>query len=320
MPKCQSTRCLIYVLSLLVLGPGITDYASSALTKNGFDLRGALVPESEIYHGGPPRDGIPSIDRPRFIRAEQAKELQPTSRVLGMFHNDIAKAYPVNILNYHEIVNDDFRGSPVVITYCPLCGSGMAFTAVIAGAKHSFGVSGLLYNSDMLLYDRRTRSLWSQLMSRAISGPLKGYQLQKLNLANTTFQSWRAQHPDSLVLSTNTGYSRDYTHTPYPGYMQSEAIYFPVSHRNRRYHPKEQVIGLELSGQFKAYPFIELSRGNAVLEDHFAGQLLRIEFDAENRTGKVLDASDNEIPSVISFWFAWYAFHPDTVIHNSKAQ
>jgi len=141
---------------------------------NGFDLSGALIPVRDIESGGPPRDGIPSIDDPRFVGASKASFLAPEDRVLGVAIEGEAKAYPVAILNWHEIVNDRSLDQNFVVTYCPLCGSGMVFVADVGERALSFGVSGLLYNSDMLLYDRNTESLWSQLLAKAVSGPLKG--------------------------------------------------------------------------------------------------------------------------------------------------
>ena len=108
---------------------------------NGFDLRDSLVPSEQIFPGGPPRDGIPAIDRPRFVKAEKS-EISPNDRVLGLVMNGIAKAYPIAILNWHEIVNDRFRNEPVVVSFCPLCGSGMASIARIDGRKHRIPVPG----------------------------------------------------------------------------------------------------------------------------------------------------------------------------------
>lgn len=115
---------------------------------------------AEIRDGGPPKDGIPAIDRPEFIKASAAK-LPDEARVLGVYVNGIAKAYPINIMNYHELVNGRFDKSPVVVTYCQLCGSGIAFDALVKGERRICGVSGLLYNSDVLLYDPQSESLWS---------------------------------------------------------------------------------------------------------------------------------------------------------------
>lgn len=286
---------------------------------NGFRLDAASVSPGDIHPGGPPRDGIPAIDRPVFVPAAQATHLKPDDRVLGVEWRGIARAYPINILNWHEVVNDRFGDDAVVVTFCPLCGSGMAFGARIGGRDLQFGVSGLLYNSDVLLYDRQTESLWSQIMAKAISGPMRGQRLIFLPTSHTTWGEWIRRHPKSAVLSAETGYARDYGRDPYLGYRESAELMFPVAIQDRRLHPKEQVIGLSLGGEHKAYPFSALSRGGAtVVEDRVGGQRVRIEFDPEARTGRVFDAQGREIPSLIAFWFAWLAFHPETALYEAK--
>jgi len=292
--------------------------ALSADSLNGFDLSRATVPADEIHHGGPPRDGIPSIDEPKFVTPDRAHFLSPNDRVMGVRYNGIAKAYPILILDYHEIVNDEFAGESVVVSYCPLCGSGMVFSGNVQGEPTEFGVSGLLYNSDVLLYDRRTESLWSQIMAEAVTGPLAGAELEHLAASHTTWREWRRRHPESLVLSLDTGYTRDYRKSPYRGYEDTETVWFPVAHRDRRYHAKELVIGLELDGAVKAYPFAELSRRASPFTDTVAGREITVHFDAENRTGRLLDADGEQIPTVTAYWFAWVAFHPDTAVFEAS--
>ena len=284
---------------------------------NGFDLSRSLIPVAEIHHGGPARDGIPAIDRPRFVTVANANYLQDSDRVLGINRNCIKKAYPIKILNYHEIVNDQFAGEAIVVSYCPLCGTGMAFIASVDGSVRDFGVSGLLYNNDVLLYDRESESLWSQIMKQAVTGPLRGTRLQQVAMSHTTWGDWHRRYPHSLVLSTDTGARRDYQRSPYAGYASSEDVYFPMGKIDHRYHPKEQLIGLSLGDKSKAYPFAELSRTQGKLRDNFSQQDILIQFDAENRTGTVFGADGEEIPSTISYWFAWQAFHPDTEVYTA---
>jgi len=308
---------LVALLSLAPLFNGgalAVDYDSR--TYNGFNLNRASIPTQEIHSGGPPRDGIPSIDDPRFIASAKADFLEPEDRVMGVRHNGVAKAYPIRIMNWHEIVNDEFRGEPVVVSYCPLCGTGMVFSAEVDGQDLEFGVSGLLYNSDVLLYDRYSLSLWSQILGEAVSGMFVGTKLRQLPADHTTWHDWRQRYPDTLVLSRQTGYNRNYARVPYGGYEQSERIYFPVAHRDERYHPKEKVIGLTLAGKAKAYPFAELSKLETPFEDQLAGRKISVHFDAAHRTGRILDTEGREIPSIIGFWFAWVAFHPQTAVYQ----
>ena len=144
-----------------------------AAEKNGFDLSNALLSADEIFRGGPPKDGIPSIDEPIFASADDADFIDEDEWVLGIKTAAGARAYPIKILNWHEIVNDEMGGLKFVVTFCPLCGSGVVFRSAIDGNDLQFGVSGLLYNSDVLLYDRATESLWSQLLRKALAGLIK---------------------------------------------------------------------------------------------------------------------------------------------------
>ena len=318
----NSPSLLPRIVVIAVAGLAAPPVPGSAVveqTLNGFDLRDSLVPPPEILPGGPPRDGIPAIDAPKFVRAGQAN-LAAADRVLGMAREGVAKAYPVRILNWHEIVNDRLSGDPIVVTYCPLCGTGIAYKAQIAGKPTSFGVSGLLYNSDLLLYDRSTQSLWSQILAQAVAGPLKGETLTAVALTHTTWGNWRAQHPDTLVLSEDTGFRRDYSRDPYAGYASSGRIMFPVSHESGRFSPKEPVLGVEHNGRRKAYAFSELARAlgertRGAIDDRLGGDRLSIVFDREQRTARAMDSAGREIPAYVAYWFAWFAFYPDAEIY-----
>ncbi len=279
---------------------------------NGFTVEASsLIAASDIHHGGPPKDGIPAIDHPHFIQASAANYLKHGDRVLGLYFNNIAKAYPLRILNWHEIVNDD----DILVSYCPLCGTGMAFNIKNA----DFGVSGLLYNSDMLLYDRQTESLWAQIPAKAISGKRKGELLNMLAVENTSWANWRQHHPNTLVLSDNTGFNRDYSKSPYGNYTSNKALYFPLKHTSRRYHPKEPVIGIELNGIFKAYPFEELRKSqDTFITDSIGGTQIEIYFDKQHHSGRIKLDSGDVLPSLTSYWFAWYAFHPQTEIYTHR--
>ncbi len=292
---------------------------SSATVRNGFELHGASVPVSEIRSGGPPRDGIPSIDRPRFMSATDASYLAESDRVLGVEIDGIARAYPIKILNWHEIVNDVIARQPFVVTYCPLCGSGMVFASAMENTRLIFGVSGLLYNSDMLLYDRNTESLWSQILARAISGKLQGMRLRQLPAAHTTWGSWREKHPETTVLSPETGFRRDYNRSPYSGYEQSRRLYFSVSKKSpRTYHPKTLVLGIELNGVFKAYPLDELNQQDVSQFDDLVGeQPITVHWDASSQSAFATDVSGAVLPATLLYWFAWYAFHPQTLVFKT---
>lgn len=302
----------------LVLWMVLAPFDSFATSKNGFVLDDALIPPNQILSGGPGRDGIPSLDHPAFIFARNASYLSQGDRVLGVEVNGVARAYPIRILNYHEIVNDIVGGEAIVISYCPLCGSGMAFNSEIDNKSLEFGVSGLLYNSDVLLYDRQTGSLWSQIMKTAVTGAFSGTRLTAIPITHTTWQDWYARHPQTDVLSPETGYRRNYRADPYPGYSRSGKLYFPVQEESRLFPRKAMVMGLEIDGEFKAYPFEELEKGSARFTDVFHGKHLEVQYDHENETARILAENGEELPTLMAFWFAWYAFHPDGEIYSAK--
>jgi len=307
------TLALLAALVTLVAAP-----AQAGPTLNGFDLGDASVPLRYVDRGGPPRDGIPSIDNPKFVSADAAtKWLDAGDRVLGLALDDGApRAYPIRILNWHEIVNDEIAGEAFVISWCPLCGSAVAFRAEVEGVDEplEFGVSGLLYNSDVLLYDRQTESLWSQLKFEAISGPLKGTKLEPVPMDVTTFEDWRDRHPVSAVLSPRTGYDRPYDRDPYEGYDRQRRVMFPLEHQDNRLHPKAEVLGVTLDGAVRAYPFSELEKIDGSITDTIGGRKVQVHFDREHERAWITDAGGERLPGVISFWFAWHAFNPDTEV------
>jgi hypothetical protein len=313
-PSMIKVRWLITIVIILAM------QQSGAESKNGFKLDDALIPPGEILPGGPGRDGIPSLEYPAFVSAEEADFLKSRDRILGIELNGVTRAYPIRILNYHEIVNDAIGGQAVVITFCPLCNSGIAFDAIVGRERLEFGVSGLLYNSDVLLYDRQTGSLWSQIKKMAVSGDMKGTALNAFPLTHTTWRDWVARHPDTEVLSDDTGYRRSYNVDQYSGYGRDSKLYFPVAHENSDYRRKSLVMGLEIDGHFKAYPFSELKKSPKVFVDEFQGRSFEVQYDKRNETARIVGKDDNdgeEWPTLISFWFAWYAFHPDTEVYTA---
>lgn len=292
--------------------------ATQAQVENGFDLSDALIDTARIQRGGPPRDGIPAIDRPKFVAAEAAGFLEPEDRVIGVYRDGVAKAYPIRIMNWHEIVNDEIAGQGTLVTYCPLCGTGMVFDVDDDEIASTFGVSGLLYNSDVLLYDRRTDSLWSQILGQAVTGPLKGTTLPLLPSRHTSWSEWRHAHPETLVLSTDTGFRRDYARSPYLDYERSNRLMFDVEARSRAYENKSLVLGVAIGDRYRAYPFEELEdHGGERIVDTFAGRELTVVRSPSADSAYVLDEEGRELPSVLAYWFAWYAFHPDTEVFQA---
>ncbi len=312
MKKILTAGILLLVCAILLPAQINSDRDQNAPKLNGFTLSNLAIELKEIKGGGPPKDGIPSIDKPVFISSFYAKYLQSDNMVLGVEYNGVAKAYPIRILNWHEIVNDRFAGKKVAITYCPLCGSGMAFDTQNIG---QLGVSGLLYNSDVLLYDRNTESLWSQILGKAISGTASGKGLEYIPTLFTTWKKWKEMYPNTTVLSTNTGYIRDYSRDPYDGYENTEQLMFPVKNKSDVLPAKENVIGIEMNGHFRAYPYSALKKKKAEFSDEINGETIVIYFDKKANSA-ILKLNGEVFPSVRMYWFAWYAFHPETEVYG----
>lgn len=284
---------------------------------NGFDVEGGLIPENEIFSGGPPRDGIPAIDNPRFEPADKATWLRDGDLVTGINIGGVVRAYPLRILVWHEAVNDNVGGKPVLISYCPLCGSTMVFDRNIKGKVYTFGISGLLHQSDVLFYDRETESLWSQLHMKAVTGPMSGTEFDILPSTLATWKEWKSEHPDTEVLSRNTGYRRDYDNMPYGGYEQSSTIMFPVRNTSPRFHPKEKVLVVISGDKAKAYPFSELEKTKTPLTDTLGGKEVVIKFSGGNFV-TATDKDGKPLDSFVSYWFAWYTFRPDTLVFEAE--
>lgn len=285
----------------------------SGLTLNGFDVSNASVPIDEIIPGGPPRDGIPSIDNPKFLRVHEVDFLESDDLVAGLEFNGETRAYPLRILVWHEIVNDALNGKKVAVTYCPLCGTVMTFDRRMGEDLLTFGVSGLLYQSDVLMYDRESESLWSQLAMEAVSGPRVGERLELLPTRLVTWEAWQREHPQSKILSPDTGYFRDYAESPYAGYEESERVMFPVPRTRMELPTKAWVAGVVLDGESKAWALEDLAVADGPVEGRLAGRDIAVFFDPDTRQLRVEDSgTGEEIPHIPSYWFAWQAFYPQT--------
>lgn len=189
----------------------------------------------------------------------------------------------------------------------------------INGREITFGVSGKLYQSNVLLYDKQTESLWSQLKEEAVTGPMTGTRLTALPSIVTSWSRWRHDHPKTLVLSSDTGYSRPYDRDPYAGYEESDVLMFPPSHGDTRLPPKERVLGLELKGETMAFPLSRLAAAKAPLDVTIGGMKVTVRYDSETKTAEALAGGD-AIPAFTGYWFAWYAFHPTTKVWEPERQ
>lgn len=228
------------------------------------------IPQSEVLDGGPGKDGIPALVNPNFGTVQNTDYLLDTDLVIGFKQGDDIRAYPHAILDWHEIVNDNIGTVSVAVTYCPLTGTGIGWNRVIKGKETTFGVSGLLYNTNLIPYDRETNSNWSQLLNESVNGPLLGEKAELIMLFETDWKTWKALYPNSKVLTTNTGFSRTYGRSPYGDYnTNNNRFLFPVP-KDPRLPSKERVLAIVDGSDAKAYRF-ESFRSNNIIKDSFKG-------------------------------------------------
>jgi len=227
-----------------------------------------LIDPAEVTPGGPPPDGIPAVDRPRFQPGGDVDWLEDDEPVLAFELGGEARAYPVQILTWHEIVNDTVAGVPVAVTYCPLCNSAVAFDRRLGPRVLAFGTSGLLYRSALVMYDRQTESLWAHFTGRAVAGRLTGEELRSYPVSTVAWSDFRKAHPDSLVLSRDTGFDREYGRNPYPGYDDVDTSPFLFEGEvDGRLAAKTRIVGLEVDGRSVAVALDALRQRRSIPVD-----------------------------------------------------
>jgi hypothetical protein len=235
------------------------------------------IPLDEVFDGGPGKDGIPALTDPEFISAESAEYLDDEDLVIGFVVGNEARAYPHQILDWHEIVNDQLGDINIAVTYCPLTGTGIGWNREIDGKVTTFGVSGLLYNSNLIPYDRETDSNWSQMRLDCVNGELKGREVETYPMVETTWLTWKEMYPDTRVLSRNTGYNRSYGRYPYGDYRtDDDFLLFPVANEDDRIPNKERVLGVLQDGTVRVYRFTDFGESVHVLQDTLKGNDLVI--------------------------------------------
>ncbi|NOZ54162.1 MAG: DUF3179 domain-containing protein [Gammaproteobacteria bacterium] len=247
---------------------GFSDNAQYEWPKTDFSR--SLVDLQEIISGGPPKDGIPAIDKPTFITANQAgKWLDDREPVIVVELAGKTRAYPLQILMYHEIVNDDLAGIPISVTFCPLCNASIVFERRVNGNTLDFGTTGRLRKSDMVMYDRQTESWWQQFTGTAIVGKYTGTELKQLPSSIVAFSDFRQNYPLGKILSRDTGYSRPYGNNPYRGYDDINDRPFLFSDKlDPRLPPMERVIGIMVGNKSKIYPYA-IIESKSIINDHF---------------------------------------------------
>ena len=231
-----------------------------------------LIPTSNVVDGGPGKDGIPALEQPNFALATAVTAVQPDDLVVVVRDRTQVKAYPEDIMDYHEIVNDGSTDDPFVVSYCPLTASAIGWKGKVADANPTFGVSGLLYNSNLLLYDRQTDTVWSQMLQTAVNGPRIGQRAEAVQIIETKFSTLRSMYPDALVMTRDTGHVRNYDNYPYGDYRESGELLFRTAPRAPLLHAKERAIGIHSQSTAKIYQIAGFGDTTQVINEQFEGQ------------------------------------------------
>ena len=268
------------------------------------DFSRSLVDLDEILSGGPPRDGIPPIDKPAFVTPTSASDwIDPREPVIVVSLADDTRAYPLQILTWHEIVNDTVADVPVSVTFCPLCNASIVFDRRLDGRVLDFGTTGRLRKSDLIMYDRQTESWWQQFTGRAIVGEMVGNMLTRIPASIVAFEDFRKVHPHGMVLSRDTGHTRDYGRNPYPGYDNIDRHPFLFKGEvDSRLPAMERVLNVSIGSTHRLYPFSVLV-GAPVLNDEVAGEAVVVFSRAG--TLSALDASAIEDSRTLPSATAW---------------
>lgn len=231
-----------------------------------------LIPVDQVVDGGPGPDGIPSIDLPIYENIQANTLSDPNGLVIAVKIDGDIRAYPHDVMNWHEIVNDRTSASSMVLSYCPLTGTAFAWEGDETGTgRLTYGVSGLLYNSNLILYDRQTGSRWSQMLELAVEGQRIREVPGRFQVVETTLASLEAMYPGTKLMTRDTSYSRDYDESPYPNYTLNDSLLFPVSHEDNRLHRKERVVGIRSEAGSRVYQIAGFGPTTQTINEDFQG-------------------------------------------------
>lgn len=269
MTYLRRTLIVLWVVSSFLLSPACHKVAAQGLKGWRTDTSKSSIELNELMSGGIGKDGIPAILNPQFISISAAMSwLKPQEPVIVLVSGEDARAYPLQILMWHEIVNDRINDQPVIVTFCPLCNSAMAFDARVNGRALTFGVTGMLRHSDMIMYDRETETLWQQLIGEAVVGDFVGTRLKHLPAQIISFAQFRSAYENGKVLSRETGFQREYGRNPYVGY--DNVAQRPFLFRGKideRMAPMERLIAVSIGKTSKAYPYRESSELHVIHDE-----------------------------------------------------
>ncbi|MDX1765979.1 MAG: DUF3179 domain-containing protein [Candidatus Saccharimonadales bacterium] len=279
------------------------------------DFSQVSVDPTLLLSGGPGKNGIPALVDPEFESIDQTS-IAETTRGILIERNGETKFYPYNILVWHEIVNDKVGGDDLAITFCPLCGSAIVYNRTIDGVVHEFRVSGLLYESNMVMYDTKTESLFSQSLGEGIAGTYNGKQLQVEKFQLMELFEVKQQYPETQIMTTNTGHSRNYAFYPYGNYDFNEDLYYPVQYKDDRYSGKELFYIVPLAEQSVAIRIGELGEDGQITDKQTGLKITK-----KGSSVDVTTADGADAPGYFEMWFSWATHHQEDgrVVDPSKS-
>lgn len=279
------------------------------------------IPLKELIGGGPPKDGIPPIDNPQFVGVDAANEwLADNDPGIAFSRGNVHRFYPYQILVWHEIVNDTVNGERALITYCPLCLTGFVFDPVVKGERVEFGTSGKLWKSNLVMYDRKTDSLWSQVLGEAIVGEMTGSKLAAIPSDQMLYGNWKKAFPTGQVLSKDTGAFRNYGSSPYGGYFSVTNLSLSLAKPTDTRLPNDAfVFGIVVNGEAKAY-HVEAVKEQKVVTDTFENLSIILRFDKDLDVVRMFSVNkagqEERLNPFSAFWFSWAAAHPNTELYK----
>lgn len=300
-------KLALALVALTLLTACNTTEPEMEFKNRGLETNTALssIDLSEVLNGGPGKDGIPAINAPKF---QNISETQLDEDVLGIFVNinNDQRFYPYTILVWHEIVNDSVGGQEIAVTFCPLCGTAIVYDRNLKKETLEFGVSGLLWQSNLLMYDSATESLWSQAIGKAVVGDYTGTELERINMQRITFKELKEKYPDAQVLSEETGYKRSYGFYPYGDYEENDELYFPVSLDDKTLHPKTIMLVVPLKdGTSVAFDWLKVEENAEILVN---GKTMTLEKDGDEA---IISYQGTHPATYFEMWFSWAQHHQE---------
>lgn len=334
METTHAKRTIILIVSLFValillaiawevkkyansLPPPIPNYQVNKVTITD-QTEGAKVQPEELIPACQGQDCIASLDHPQFETATSANSwLNDDERIFGISYNGVTRAYPERIIAWHLVVNDVIKNQPIIVAYSPLTGNAAAYKPIVHSINTQFGVSGLVRESGIILYDRLQGNLWEQLTGQAILGPAAqaNETLAPLPISLTTWKVWKEAHRDTEVLSKITGYKGSYTKTPYDSYLDNDKLLLQATSTNTTLPNKTLIYGVELGSISRAYPAASLK---TTITDRLGSDTITLQRQADGLVTAVKNGTQEPIRVTPVYWFAWSYFHPQTTVYRTR--